>query len=92
MTDVSCVAKNLKTKTTCSGGARSGKLFVVKNKHQAVMIAWCGHRAPRGVVSSLRTPEAVAWADAGTGAQTLFISGNTLPENVPADARVEGET
>ena len=37
-------------------------------------------------------PEAVAWADAGISAQPLFIGCNTLPENVLADARFEGET
>ena len=50
------VVKNRKTKTTCFGGARSGRLFVVKNKHQAVKIDPHVHRAPRGVASSFKTP------------------------------------
>ena len=40
----------------------------------------------------LEDPEAFAWADAGKGVQLLFIGCNTLPENVLADARFEGET
>ena len=40
----------------------------------------------------LEDPEAVAWADAGISAPPLFTDCNTLPKNVLADARFEGET
>ena len=83
----SFVEKNLKTKTPCFGGARSGRLFVVKDKHQAVTTVCCGRRAPRDVESSSQTPEQVDWVDAGLCVQPLAIRCNTLPGNVLADTR-----
>ena len=53
-------------------------------------LAWSPCTTRCGIL--LEDPEAVAWADAGISAQPLFICGKTLPENVLADARFEGET
>ena len=50
----------------------------MKNKHQAVKISWRGHNASRGVESSLKDPQAVAWADGGISAQPLFIGCDAL--------------
>ena len=80
----------VKTKTTCFGNPRSGRLFVAKDKHQAVKTVYCGRRAPRDVEFSSRTPR--QWADAGLRPQPLSISGNTLLENDLADAKFGGET
>ena len=86
------VVKNGKTKTTCFGGARNGKLFFVKKKTPSSQYrpacppctSWCG--------VFLQDPEAVAWADAQTSAQPLFVICNTLPANTLADAKFKSET
>ena len=60
----------------------------VPSRHDRLLWPSCTSRC--GIF--FEDPEAVAWADAGVSAQPLSISCNTLPVNVLAETRFEGET
>ena len=49
------VVRNLKMKSTLSGGAQGGRCLVVRSKPQTTLVARRGHRAPHDVVSFWKT-------------------------------------